>query len=336
MGYRRSFSETISVHYSGSVSFPASQSGGSVSYSGTAYETVHVNIYVDSDPFERSVSDCKSELTGLNASVATMSAAQVAAIRKNAEQIGSTIVKGFFSTVSSEISQQIAELRSSVDATLLRLNELSKQCADRQRQMQADYTRITSRYMKIFSELDNECKNRIFELDRPAFMFKQTTDHSAARATGNDLVSTAAVAGGENSALEARIVASNAKHSAMEALGHANRFLGLQRRTDNIIAESAIAESEAGTYYSPVCYIETKEGKNIDRKSYSVDKLRLNNSMLVGELRDLDLGNSQENQMQLQSDFEQVVGTHYANANDHDARVRDYVTKLFKSNIINK
>ena len=262
-----------------------------------------------------------------------MSAAQVAAIHKNAKQIGSTIVKGFFSTVSSEISQQIAELRSSVDATLLRLNELSKQCADKQRQMQGDYTRLTTRYMKIFSELDTECKNRIFELDRPTFIFKQTTDNSAERATGNDLVSTAAVSGGENSALEARIVASKAKRSAMEALGRANNFLALQRKTEAVIADSAIAESDAGTYYAPVCYIETKDDSKLSRKSYSVEGLRLNNAKLVDELREMDMGDSRANQAQLQSDFEQVVGTHYANASDHDARVRDYVTKLFKSNI---
>lgn len=336
MGYRRSFTETISVHYSGSVSYPASQSGGSVSYSGTTYETVHVNIYVDSDPFENSVHNCNSKIAGLNTSVTAMSAAQVAAIRKNAEQIGSTIVKGFFSTVSSEISQQIAELRSSVDATLLRLNELSKQCADKQRQMQSDYTRITTRYMKIFSELDAECKNRIFEIDRPAFIFKQTTDNSAARATGNDLVSTAAVAGGENSALEARIAASNTKRSAMEALSRANNFLAQQRKTESVIADSAIAENNAGMYYTPVCYIETKDEGKLSRKSYSVEQLHLNNTKLVDELREMNLGDSQANQAQLQSDFEQVVGTHYANANEHDARVRDYVTKLFKRNIINK
>ena len=333
MGYRRSFTETISVHYSGSVSYPASQSGGSVSYSGTTYETVHVNIYVDSDPFDHSVDNCKSKITGLNTSVAAMSAAQVAAIHKNAKQVGSTIVQGFFSTVSSEISQQIAELRSSVDATLLRLNELSKQCADKQRQMQADYTRITSRYMKIFHELDTECKNRIYELDRPAFIFKQTTDNTAARATGNDLVTTAAVSGGENSALEARIVASKTKRSAMDALGRANNFLALQRKTENIHVDSTIEQSEEGTYYTPVCYIETKDDAKLSRKSYSVEELRLNNAKLVDELRDMEMGDSKANQAQLQSDFEQVVGTHYANASDHDARVRDYVTKLFKSNI---
>ena len=44
MSYSRSFSKTIAIHYSGSVSYPASQSGGSVSYSGTAYEDVVVNI----------------------------------------------------------------------------------------------------------------------------------------------------------------------------------------------------------------------------------------------------------------------------------------------------
>ena len=55
MSYSRNYSTTIAVHYSGSVSYPASEHGGSVSYSGTAYETVNVEVRVDTDPFDASV-----------------------------------------------------------------------------------------------------------------------------------------------------------------------------------------------------------------------------------------------------------------------------------------
>ncbi|MBQ6612928.1 MAG: hypothetical protein IIX19_04315 [Alistipes sp.] len=331
MGYHRRFSKTIYVHYSGSVSYPASNSGGHVSYSGTTSENVEVDIYVDTDPFDHSVTHCNSNISALNASVVTMSAAQVAAINENAKKIGSTIVKGFFSTVSSEISQQIAELRSSVDATLLRLNELSKQCANKQRQMQSDYTRITSRYLKIFEELDKECQNRIFEIDRPAFIFKRTTDQTAERATCNDLVTTAAVAGGENCAAEARIGASHTKRRAMEALGRANDYLTLQRKTDSILAQSAFERDAQGTYYAPVCYVETLDDQKIDRQVYRANELSLDNNALIEEIRNKEL--RCDDPTQLHSSFNQVIGTQYAHATGHDARVRDYITKLFKSNI---
>lgn len=336
MGYHQRFSRTIYVRYSGSVSYPASEHGGTQSYSGTTTETVDIDIYVDTDPFDRSVNECNNVVSGLTTSVATMSAAQVAAIDANAKKVGSTIINGFFSTVKSEISQQITELRSNIDATLLRLHELAKQCADKQRQMKDDYARITSRYMKIFDELDKECENRIFELDRPAFNFKRTTDQTSERATCNDMVATAAVSGGENGIVEARIEASHTKRRAMEALGRANAFLSLQRRTENIIAQSTFINGTYGVYYAPVCYLETCDSQTLNRKTFSPSYLsRLDNAKLVEQMRDLQMENSANDAKQLQTNFNQVVGTHYANSdvNGHDARVRDYVTKLFKNNI---
>mgnify|MGYP003439756381 FL=1 len=334
MGYRRSFTETISVHYSGSVSYPASQSGGSVSYSGTAYETVNVNIYVDTDPFDNSVDRCNGSVRGLTTAVAAMNAAQVKSIAENAERVGNTITEGFFTTVRSEISSQIATLRSNVDAILLHLNELAKQCADKQRQMQTDYARLTSRYMKIFDELDSECRTRILELDRPAFLFKRMADEGTERSMCSDLVTTAAVAGGENSQIEARIGASYTKRTAMEAIGRANAFLALQRKTENVIAKSTFNESVYGMYYAPVCYIETTDNQKIDRKAFSAESIaQINNAKLVEQIRNVDFGKCDDEERHLQNGFNQVVSTHYANANEHDARVRDYVTKLFKSNI---
>ncbi len=334
MGYHQRFSRTIYIHYSGSISYPASEHGGTKSYSGTASENVDVDIYVDTDPFDRSVNNCNNAVSGLNASVVTMSAAQVAAIDANAKKVGATIVNGFYTTVKSEISQQITELRSNVDATLLRLNELSKQCADKQRQMQSDYARITSRYMKIFAELDNECKNRIFELDRPTFLFKRTTDQISERATCNDLVTTAAVSGSENSAVGARIEASYTKRRALETLGRANAFLSLQRRTENVIAQSTFADNAYGLYYAPVCYVETKDNQKFDRYAYSPEYLsKLDNAKLVEQIRDLKMESSDKDAKQLQTNFNQVVSAHYADAMGHDARVRDYVTRLFKNNI---
>lgn len=332
MGYTRSKTVPITIHYSGSVSYPASQHGGSVSYHGSKTENVTVNIYVDTDPFDNSVRICNNNVSGLTTSVVTMSAAQVASIASNANQVGSTIVKGFFSTVSSEISQQIAELRSNIDATLLRLNELAKRCVDKQRQMQADYARITSRYLKIFDDLDKECENRIFEIDRPTFIFKRTTDETAERAICNDMVTTAAVSGGENSIIEAQICASHTKRKAMAALSSANNFLMLQRKTQEVISHSTFNDDAYGVYYAPVCYIETKENQKYDRQAYPAESLSmLDNTKLVEQIKDLDLGNSSSKE--LQADFHHVVGSHYAYASGHDARVRDYVTKLFKSNL---
>lgn len=99
MSYSRRFSRTVSVHYSGTVSYPASQTGGSVSYSGTAHELVEVDVHVDTGAFDASVAHCNNSVSGLTASVGAMNAAQCLAIRQNADKISKSIIDGFFSTV---------------------------------------------------------------------------------------------------------------------------------------------------------------------------------------------------------------------------------------------
>ena len=128
MSYTRHFSKTITVHYSGSVSYPASQSGGTKSYSGSTKETIHFNVTVDTDPFDESVEHMKDGVDLLTGSVAATEAAQVSSIRENSARIGQTIISGFFKTVKSDISQQITELRTRTDALLVQLNELAKRC----------------------------------------------------------------------------------------------------------------------------------------------------------------------------------------------------------------
>ena len=62
MSYNRRFSKTITIRYSGTVSYPASERGGTISYSGTATEVVDVNVHVDTNPFDHSVSNCNGQI----------------------------------------------------------------------------------------------------------------------------------------------------------------------------------------------------------------------------------------------------------------------------------
>ena len=163
MSYSKRYRQTIAVHYSGSVSYPASENGGRASYSGTAYEEVVIDIDVDTDPFDREVRDCNATIGSMTGAIVATEAAQVASIRENSRKIGSTIVKGFFDTVRSELSQQIMELSTKVDTTLIHLQKLAQRCKDKQVQMQNDYGHLTSRYLKTFDDLNKELENRIFE-----------------------------------------------------------------------------------------------------------------------------------------------------------------------------
>ena len=118
MSYTRTFSRKVSIYYSGSVSYPASKTGGTVPYSGTATETVDVEVHVKTDDFDASVANCNSSVNGLTASVGAMNAAQCLAIHNNAEKVSKTIINGFFHTARTDLSAQSAELVQTVTARL--------------------------------------------------------------------------------------------------------------------------------------------------------------------------------------------------------------------------
>jgi len=335
MSYSRQYHERIAVHYSGSVSYPASQSGGSVSYNGTVYEDIYTNIEVDTSPFDRSVGHCNSSVTSLTGAVIATEAAQVASININSKKVARTIVDGFFGYIRSEISQQIAELSQKIDAYLGDLREKAKTCAAKQVQMETDYHRITSRYLKTFNDLNNELENRIYELDKPAFEFKDSIDHHANRVTGNDMVSTVAIVGLEAGSLQAKISASIVKKRALNAIRQANIFLWKQKKSDTTIKRSMLNENISATKYLPVCFIETNDeqsqiGKNIYQSGFLP---KANTNRMIEKFQSQRWKDTaKENKDIIQRYFNSEVSNAYSTDNSHNNRVKEMIVGFFDAN----
>jgi hypothetical protein len=337
MSYRQSFRKRISVSYSGSVGYPASQHGGRVSYSGSAYEDVTVNIDVDTNPFDRSVESCSNTVNLLTGAVVATEAAQIASINSSAKKVGKTIVDGFFKTIRSEISQQIMELSTKLNATLMHLHELAKRCVGKQQQMEADYNRIASRYVKIFDDLNNELKNRIFGLDKPAFVFRRESDNQAIRTSSNDLVSTVAIFGAEGGNLQAKISASVIKKRALGAIEKANTFLLKQKRMNATISQSMLKESIAAVQYLPVCFIEAQSGKSqVDRnvyQAYFLSQMQVNE--LISSFQQKKWSNvSKDNAEKISRYFSAEVNSHFSSADIHTNRVKENIIKMLNFNLI--
>jgi hypothetical protein len=337
MSYTRRYHEVVSKTVTVSYSYPASQNGGSGSKSVTVDIPVDVNINVDTVPFDRSVNGCNNSVNLLTGAVVATEAAQIASIDSNAKKVGQTIVDGFFKTISSEISQQIAELSSKLDATLMHLYELAKRCVGKQQQMETNYQRISSRYLKIFDDLNNELENRIFELDKPVFVFKKESDNHAIRTSGNDLVSTVAVFGAEGGDLQAKISASIAKKRALDTIGKANRFLLKQKDLNNTINQSMLSENVAATQYLPVCFIETNNeqgqiGKNIYRQDFLP---QTSQNVIIEDFQKQNWSaETRENKERIQRYFNAEVSSHFTSADPHATRVKDNIAKMFNSNLI--
>jgi hypothetical protein len=282
MSYTRNYSETITVEGSKSetVSWGPSENGGSktVTIYYTEHVPVNVNVHVDTTPFDSSVNHCSNNVNILTGAVVATEVAEIASIDKNSKKVANTIIDGFFGYIRSEISQQIAELTQNIDAQMMHLKELMHSCRSKQIQMEGDYHRISGRYVKIFEDLNNELSNRIFEMDKPAFVFKKETDKQKIRTSDNDLVNMVSIFGSDSGDLQARIGVSIAKKRALDTLNKAKIFLWQQKKLGYTIEKSMLNESITSTIFSPVCFLETHNaGNQIDKSVFVAEYLSTQN-----------------------------------------------------------
>ena len=249
-----------------------------------------------------------------------------------------TIVKGFFNLIRSELSQQTVELTKKIEAQILHLRELSKSCKDKEKQMETDYNRISGRYVKIFDDLNKELENRVFELNKPAFVFNNNSDRHAERLTGNDMVNTVAVFGAEGGELQGQISVSIAKKRAMDTVFRANRFLLKQKKTASTISQSMIDENRAAMKYFPVCYIETKNDKSqISRTVYQPEEMPKTKSKEMIELfQNLRLSSATKDSINnIQHYFYSEVNQAYSAGDPHNNRVKEMIARIFDANAKN-
>jgi hypothetical protein len=130
---------------------------------------VDVRVDVDTDSFDASVTGCNNSVDLLTGAVAVMNSAQVVAIQEKTMDVVRSLSNGFFGAINSEISQQLVQLKSSIDSNLALLVEHGKAIDGQKSVMEADYQRIKDRYLGVFKNLDDECRKQIQALDRSAF-----------------------------------------------------------------------------------------------------------------------------------------------------------------------
>ncbi|MCM1348022.1 MAG: hypothetical protein NC338_01305 [Firmicutes bacterium] len=332
MSYTRSFSRDISIPYSGYVTTDK----GQVHYSGTVHETVHVNVHVNTDPFDSSVNACSGQVGALTTSVVATKAAHAESIKNSSKKISQTIISGFFKTVRSELGQQIAQLKSQTEATLLHLNQLAQRCRDKHRQMEADYNRITDRYTKVFSDLNRELEVRVFELDKAAFKTRETTTECTNRSTSSDLIGVAAVSAGENARVQSSILASVTKKRALDAIHRANDFLLCQQESRNVVNQALHDKDTDSRYFVPVCLAEEVDdtthtpGKATLYKPEVVpnsSRRRMTSELLKARWhampqKDADL---------VKKDFARCVARSITSDSPHDRRVKEYLNKFINN-----
>lgn len=169
MGYSQTYYENIDVYGSVTVSYPASQNGGTRTASYHEIVPVQINVYVDTDAFDESVYYQKARVDGLTAAVTAMKTAQVMAIHESSQQIADHLVDGFYNTINSELSMQQSEKKTDIQAKFGLMKSIADQIATTHRRMEDDLAKLKRHYSEIFKGLDEDLEKRIYELDKNVF-----------------------------------------------------------------------------------------------------------------------------------------------------------------------
>ncbi len=287
MSYSRTYNS--SVYYSGSVnvSYPASEHGGTTTahYSGSV--PVSVNLYVDTEPFDHSVKRCSTSVNGLNGAVIAMNSAQVASINNSADQISEHVISGFFNMIKSELSQNMAALTAKFKSVFELLQTDSARIEKQQAVMQDDYLRVSDRYKKIFSNLDEELEKRVVALDKNVFEIakhiqgEQLNDETAKKVAGFLL--------GVNEAdiLQQKLLIAKTKSKVLDAMSELSNNVVQQavysNQLKNILQNAYSEQTAQQTNYIPVIFTKSaslsSESENLDcfstsLSSESADKIK--------------------------------------------------------------
>ena len=268
MSYSRDYHETITVHGSESktVSYPKSESGGSmtVTVHYTEYVPVDIRINVDTNPFDKSVGSANRQVNILTGSVVATETAQIAAKIKSAEDISDTMVEGFFGLIKSEINQQLTEIKPRVDALIIELMQHQQTCAQKKVQLESDFSRISERYAKIFFDLDKELRNRILFLNQSAVGVHGTLTTRVHRSFSDISTGIATIFNKEGNYLQSMIFASELKHKALSLIDNAKNYL-LSEKNLSAQLQEILIPVEIGvvvTRQIPVLYFESKNQEN--------------------------------------------------------------------------
>lgn len=298
----------------------------------------YIDCVVDTTPMAAEISSVANHIHGTTTAVVAMQAAVILAEEKAADHVCNNVNKGFYTLIHSQISQKIAKLQSDVDSHLMQLNAQRKQLLNIKNRMERDYNMISQRYLKLFTGLNQNLKQRVFELD------KATVDFSVrevGKLTNRSkyLTATVPVSQLESLAASQKIMASNVKFRGLKVIHSMSNFLEdmseQKKLTDKILLEKSNVEDSS--YAIPIVISECNYDKS-DSKSFdiTVNKNELSKqtqqsiiNALSSDIETLIWHDSNGVDKEITSEFSKCV----SNSNC-SIRVKEMVNKLFTTSNI--
>jgi hypothetical protein len=345
MSYTEQFSAVLP--YSGSISYhyPKSDTGGSGSVSYHGEIPVHIAINVNTVPFDGSINGCNNSIDMLTGSVVAMNSAQCAAIAQTAEEVSKSLIDGFFGTINTELSQQIQALDSAIKAGLGLIREQAAAVSAQKNTMENDYNRISSRYVTLFVDLDNECYKRIYALDKPSFALSEKVRKQLLTETRDNSIALNLLAMEEESSSKIFLLISGMNRKTQDVLRTLHDYITQESRFTHLVNSFLYEEQvkDKIVIYLPVLFMESDFLENIgtNRETFAPDFVHEERQSSIAEsVTRYCAGNSgnvksilnnQEKEL-VSREFNSLVESHFAAASDEkDRRVYETLLSLWKT-----
>jgi hypothetical protein len=265
-----------------------------------------------------------------------MQTAVVLAEEKAADHVCDNVNKGFYMLMRSQISQKIAKLQSEVDSHFMKLTQLRKNLLGIKSRMERDYNMISNRYLKLFSGLNANLKQRIFDLDKPVTNFAVKEVEQIANRT-KYLTATVPVSQLESLSVSQKIIASNVKYHGLNVIHSMKSFLSdmaaQKKLTGRILLESCDVKNV--TISIPVIISEVNLDK-YDNKSLGITvsnvelnhiaKSAIKNTVFTGAEK-LHWQAAKEIDREIKSEFSKFVSV-----SSSSQRIKNMTNKLFLAN----
>lgn len=261
MSYSRQYRTSITLRGTIRADYPASEKGGSHTITWEHTEPINIDVDVDTNPFEYSISECDQRIDLLKAAVVGMNSAQVVSIHESSRKIAHHVTDGFFGMVSSEISQQIADLLNKANAKLSLMLEQKKAAINILAVMKRDYERLSGHYHDLFENLDTELKRRIQALDKKSFELSSEVMSKLLLQRTLDAGSTQMVESSDVSGLQSLLAASAVKNKVNTLIDTSRRFLADDQKLAMSLVNIADEQKTDAklNVYMPMLIVEKKK-----------------------------------------------------------------------------
>lgn len=206
------------------------------------FDYATVDLEVDDDPLQSSVSDCCGKVSTLNKNVVALTGATVAGSRQianekiySAQVISDSLSKGFSRYIGYLIQEKKTELEAVVPSLFATVSALRDRLLERKDDLRSDYERITSRYSKIIQTLNDTLKQRLLVLDQQAFDIHENINRNVFLEPLNFSTGQTVCSGSEQLQAADNVQVCKLKNSSRKCMIHLRNYVKSIRATGHSI-----------------------------------------------------------------------------------------------------